>query len=192
MPVQLRHIAAAAVAAIAIAPTAFVASTAQAGESTVESSTTQDMARLRGSAHILWPPSPNDIVQFSVDAYARYNDPNGSPLPSESWGTAWLSHRFTGQNPGLLWYSISVDCLMTGGRTATVTGIVTDASDNAQSSIGTRFGFSVADLGRRHDRVGFSGGPRPGDPELRKCMAPAMFFTLKDGDYTVTDADHWQ
>ncbi|GAA2542059.1 hypothetical protein GCM10010435_07050 [Winogradskya consettensis] len=62
------------------------------------------------------------------------------------------------------------------------------ASPDGQSLIGTRLGFSVADNGR-HDTVGFTGVQ--GTAELPKCMAPAAFFEVRDGDYRVTDANHW-
>lgn len=148
-----------------------------------------DTAHLRGSARVHFPPSPDDEVVVTVDAHARFAP--GSPFPARSWGTARLSHLFTGEQPGLIWYEIAVDCLMTGGRTATVTGVITTAAPEGQAYVGTRVGLSVADLGRR-DQVGFTGVTQPGQPELTKCMAPGTFFTVRDGDFTVRDADHWQ
>jgi hypothetical protein len=150
-----------------------------------------DVAHLRGSARVLFPPSPDDEVIFTVDAHARFAPGPPSPDPAQSWGTARLSHLFTGEQPGFIWYEIAVDCLITGGRTATVTGVVTKAAPDGQALLGRRLGFSVADLGHR-DQVGMARATQPGEPELTRCMAPATFFTLKSGDFTVRDADHWQ
>lgn len=150
-----------------------------------------DTAHLRGSARVLFPPAPDDEVVFTVDAHSRFAADPPSPFPSRSWGTARLSHRFTGERPGFIWYEIAVDCLMTGGQTATVTGLITRAAPAAEAYVGTRVGFSVADLGRR-DQVGFTGVTQAGQPALTRCMAPATFFTLREGDFTVVDADHWQ
>jgi hypothetical protein len=144
-------------------------------------------ATLRGTARLAYPPAPDDKIIFSVDAHARYDEPANGPLPSSSWGTARLSHESA---EGAVWYSISVDCLVTGGNTATVTGIVVHTSPNAEQILGARVGFSVADLGR-HDRVGMTGAPVGDVPELRQCMAPATVFAVRDGDLAVVDADHW-
>ncbi|MEV6301482.1 hypothetical protein AB0M02_18875 [Actinoplanes sp. NPDC051861] len=151
-----------------------------------------EIASLRGSARVLFPPSPDDDVRFAVDAHARYRNPTGSPFPAagDSWGTARLTHVFTGERPGVIWYSIRVTCLMTGGNTATVTGEIVDAAPDGRSAIGSVVGFSVTDLGRR-DRVGFTGLPTGDQPVLRECMGPAGYFSLRDGDYTVVDAAHW-
>ncbi|MEU4623939.1 hypothetical protein AB0G04_28690 [Actinoplanes sp. NPDC023801] len=149
-----------------------------------------DVARLHGSALVFYPPSPADEVRFTVDAYARYG--GLGPWPVRSWGTAHLSHHSPAQNY-TVWYSMRVDCLMTGGDTATVTGEVLDASPNAAGWIGDRVGFSVTDRGRR-DRVGMTGllSPYPDDsPAPRKCTAPAAYSTVVGGGYTVTDTDHW-
>jgi hypothetical protein len=81
--------------------------------------------------------------------------------------------------------------MMTGGRTATVTGKITRAAPAGEAFLGRRIGFSVADLGRR-GQVGFTGVTPAGEPELTRCMAPGTFFTVQSGDFTVRDADHWQ
>jgi hypothetical protein len=140
---------------------------------------------------VLFPPSPEDEVVFTVDAHARFAPGPPSPHPAQSWGTARLSHLFTGEQPGFIWYELTVDCLMTGGRTATVTGRITEAAPAGQAYLGRRIGFSVADLGR-WDQVGFTGVTPVEEPELTRCMAPGTFFTVQSGDFTVRDADHWQ
>ncbi|GGN59159.1 hypothetical protein GCM10010112_13800 [Actinoplanes lobatus] len=148
------------------------------------------VSRLHGSALVLFPPSPDDVVRFTVDAYARHDDPG--PYPTASWGTAHLRHYFAGHDQEI-WYSIRVDCLMASGGQATVTGEVVDASPGGEKLLHTRIGFSVAERGRR-DLVGFTGGasPYPEDAkELRMCTAPPPFFTTRDGGYSVSGAMHW-
>jgi hypothetical protein len=150
----------------------------------------EQISRLRGTALVAYPPSAADEVRFTVDAYARHDEPG--PFPTASWGTAQLRHHFVAQNE-VVWYSIKVDCLMASGGQATVTGEVVDASENAQGLMHTRIGFSVADLGRR-DLVGFTGGNSPyldDSPELRMCTAPAPFFSVREGGYSVSGAMHW-
>ncbi|WP_051167628.1 hypothetical protein [Actinoplanes sp. N902-109] len=138
---------------------------------------------LHGSGRVVFPPTPADEVWFSVDAHAIYAAADGGPFPSRSWGTMRVSHRFTDPEPADVWYTLTVDCLMTGGHTATVTGIVNAAAPGAENLIGQRIGFSVADLGRR-DEVGFQVG-------AGECTAPATYFSVVEGGYQVRDGDHW-
>jgi hypothetical protein len=165
--------------------------TAAAAAEPTAASAKGDIAHLRGSARVHFPPAPDDEVMFSINAHARFAPGPPSPNPAQSWGTGRLSHLFTGEQPGFIWYEFAVDCLMTGGRTATVTGVITKAAPEGKAFLGRRIGFSVADLGRR-DQVGFTGVTPPGEPELTRCMAPGTFFTVQSGDFTVRDADHWQ
>ena len=147
-------------------------------------------SRLRGSALVAYPPSAADEVRFTVDAYARHDRPG--PFPTASWGTAYLRHYFAAQKQAV-WYSIKVDCLMASDGQATVTGKVVGASENGQKLMGTRIGFSVADLGGR-ELIGFTGGESPyldDSPELRMCTAPPPFFSVREGGYSVSGAMYW-
>jgi hypothetical protein len=145
-------------------------------------------ASLTGSGRLVWF-DPGDELQFTVDARATYSP--SRPFPVTSTGTARVVHRFNSvQPPVTVWAEVTVDCLTTGRDTATVTGIVTDAHPLLASWLGHRFGFSVSEGRRgRPDHVGFSGAPDAGEPELRRCMAPAALFPVRDGGYTIRDAD---
>ncbi|MEV4702231.1 hypothetical protein [Actinoplanes sp. NPDC049316] len=129
-----------------------------------------------------------DEIRFTVDAHAVPDD-GGGPFPDRSWGTARLSHRFGQEDPPhTIWYEVAVDCLATGGGTATVTGVVVRTAPDpaAQPQLGARLGFSIDDNGPGHrDRVGLAG---PTDNPAR-CMAPAAFFAVSEGGYKVRDAD---
>lgn len=97
-------------------------------------------------------------------------------------GDRSLSHRLGSVDS---WAEIAVDCVVTGGPVATITGVVVDASPDNQDLRETRIGFSVYDGHGNRDRVGFTGPPQPGDPPLWKCVAIAPTFTVLKGGYTV-------
>ncbi|WP_203173083.1 hypothetical protein [Micromonospora parastrephiae] len=148
-------------------------------------------------------PDPTHDVEFSVDATVTYPAGTANPMDGVARGTARISHHAPNAagGPVTIWAQIRVDCVVTGGRVATVTGEVVDADPMSQKNrwVGQRFGFSVADNGRGHfDRVGWSGPQlrdvpgRPDDPELRWCMAPAPFHTVRAGGYTVLGANFFE
>lgn len=143
---------------------------------------------VKGSGRIMYA-DPDDDVRFTVDATVTYPPGTTDPFAGKAQGTARVFHHFANApTPTTIWADISVDCVVTGGRSATVTGIVTATSPNNTDWIGQRVGFNVADNGvGRFDRIGWSGPRMTGDPELRRCTAPAPFFTLKAGGYTVKD-----
>lgn len=142
---------------------------------------------MKGSARVAYLASPDDEVRFVVDADATFADPH-SPFPTEVSGRVRVSHYVAaGQpEPFTVWAEVAVDCMMTGGPTATVTGIVVDASPETRDWLGLRLGFSIYD-GGSSDRIGFSGPTQRGEPLLQKCMAPAATFTVWQGGYTVRD-----
>ncbi|GAA2991421.1 hypothetical protein [Streptosporangium longisporum] len=143
---------------------------------------------VRGSGRIAYP-DPDDDVRFTVDATVTYRPGEVDPFAGDARGTARVFHHFANApTPTTVWADVSVDCVVTGGRSATVTGFVTAASANSADWIGRRVGFSVTDNGAgRFDRIGWSGPRLAGDPELRRCAAPAPFFRVRTGGYTVKD-----
>ncbi|MFJ3926680.1 hypothetical protein [Streptomyces sp. NPDC090022] len=107
-----------------------------------------------------------------------------------------MYHGIPGREPGTS--EAEVDCMVTGGRTATVTAVVTKST---VGDVGKRIGISVQD--GRHgepDRLGFSWGivnidpPHQDEhgevvqPTVGTCMAPAPFTTVVRGGFTVTPA----
>ena len=167
----------------AMAATALI--TATAATSAAAHDPAPRTTSVRGTALLANPV--DDEIRFSVDAHAVPDDAGG-PYPDRSWGTARLSHRFGQEDPPrTIWFEVAVDCLATGGGTATVTGVIvrTAPDPDAQAQLGARLGFSIDDNGPgRRDRVGLAG---PSDNPAR-CLAPAAFFAVTQGGYTVRDA----
>ncbi|WP_172384529.1 Repetin [Streptomyces sp. MNP-20] len=123
-------------------------------------------------------------VTFTFDAHLAKRH-NGDP--SKATGTFKFVHLDKPGGKGG-WAKGRIDCLVTGGKVATTTGVITDT--NIKEIKGGRVGFSVHDQGR-NDRVGYSwgatGGPT-GDKKLTKCNSAAPFEKLKKGtgDFHVT------
>ncbi|MFD4028585.1 hypothetical protein ACFWRV_34480 [Streptomyces sp. NPDC058576] len=159
-------------------------------------------ASVHGSARIHYVFSPDDDIRFTIDAEAApYSRPlPGLPqgLPTDARGTVTFRHvvAATGQ---IATAKARVDCLVTGGGTATLTAVVT-RSDVGPA--GERLGFSVSE-GRagEPDRLGFSWGVANVDPEktdeqgnvtapkVGTCMAPAPFAPATRGGFTVRHAE---
>ncbi|MFE2294703.1 hypothetical protein [Streptomyces sp. NPDC059452] len=155
-------------------------------------------ASVHGSARVHYVFSPQDDIRFTVDAVAApYSRPlPGLPggLPTDARGTVRFTHHVdsTGETVSA---EARVDCLVTGGRTATFTAVVT-RSDTGP--VGERLGFSVYE-GRagEPDRLGFSWGVanvdpdtpdekgNPTQPTVGTCMAPAPFAPAVHGGFTV-------
>lgn len=74
-----------------------------------------------------------------------------------------------------------MDCLLTGGDVAVVSGVITDS--DLPGAEGRRVGVTVHDLGR-HDRLGYSwaamGSPSEGG-ELPRCVSSSPFEKVKKG-----------
>ncbi|MFD4548308.1 Repetin [Streptomyces sp. NPDC058466] len=125
--------------------------------------------------------SAGDDITFSFDAHlaARDNDD-----PQKATGTFEWSHYAHGDGA---WAKATVDCLVTGGRVAVVSGVVTDS--DLPGAKGKRDGITVHDLGH-HDRLGYSWAST-GNPvetkDLPKCVSSAPFEKVKQGtgDFTV-------
>ncbi|MFF2021219.1 hypothetical protein ACFVW2_05345 [Streptomyces sp. NPDC058171] len=150
-------------------------------------------ALVEGAARIHYAYSPEDTIRFRVHAEAApFTRPLPVPrgergLPTDARGTVRISHRVA--STGFTAWSVAdVDCLVTGGRTATLTAVVRESNTEER---GTRFGISVQQ-GRdgEPDRLGFGWGvANVGAEGTGTCMAPAPFAPVVRGGYRVTHAD---
>ncbi|MFW6692648.1 Repetin [Streptomyces sp. MAR4 CNX-425] len=139
----------------------------------------RDAAALTGTAKLT--RSLGDDITFSFDARlaAEHND-----NPRKATGTFRFSHYLNGEGA---WAEAEVDCLVTGGKVAVVSGVITDT--DLPGAKGLRVGVTVHDKGHR-DRLGYSwagtGSPVE-DKDLAPCVSSAPFEKVKrgTGDYRV-------
>ncbi|NEB04109.1 hypothetical protein [Streptomyces sp. SID13726] len=160
---------------------AFTASAAASGGSSGSGTPDRprEAAALTGSAKL--SRTLGDDITFTFDAHlaAEHGDD-----PAMATGTFRFSHYLDGDGA---WAEGRIDCLVTGGKVAVATGVIT-ASD-LPGAKGKRVGFTVHDLGR-HDRLGYSWAS-VGNPvetkDLPKCVSSAPFERVKNGtgDYHV-------
>lgn len=139
----------------------------------------REAAALTGRAKLY--RSAGDDITFSFDAHLAAKD-NDDPL--KATGTFEWSHYAGGDGA---WAKAEVDCLVTGGKVAVVSGVVTDS--DLPGAKGKRVGITVHDTGRQ-DRLGYSWAST-GNPvetkDLPKCVGSAPFEKVKKGtgDFTV-------
>ncbi|WBB57982.1 Repetin [Streptomyces sp. WMMC500] len=130
-------------------------------------------ASLTGTAKLT--RSLGDDITFSFDARlaAKHNDD-----PQKATGTFRFSHYLGGEGN---WAEADVDCLVTGGKVAVVSGVITDT--DLPGAKGLRVGVTVHDQGHR-DRLGYSwaatGSPVE-DKDLVPCVSSAPFEKVKRG-----------
>ncbi|MFJ9731815.1 Repetin [Streptomyces sp. NPDC101169] len=131
-----------------------------------------EAAALTGTAKLY--RSAGDDITFSFDAHLAAGDTKN---PGAATGTFRFSHYLHGKGA---WARAKVDCLVTGGEVAVVSGVITDS--DLPGAEGRRVGVTVQDLGR-HDRLGYSWaatkdlGPR----NLPKCVSSAPFEKVRQG-----------
>ncbi|MEU3891794.1 Repetin [Streptomyces sp. NPDC029041] len=143
----------------------------------------REAASLTGTAKLY--RSKGDDITFSFDAHLAAKD---TADPSQAGGTFEFSHYLHGKGA---WAKAKVDCLVTGGTVAVVSGVITES--DLPGSEGKRVGVTVHDRGR-DDRLGYSWvmSGRPGEGnEPPPCVASAPFEKVKKGtgDFTVVP---WQ
>ncbi|MGW6731504.1 hypothetical protein [Streptomyces sp. NPDC055013] len=93
------------------------------------------------------------------------------------------------------WGDFEVDCLTSGGPTATATGRIVRTGGNVgawddylKRHVRMGISFYVGDgSGSGPSRIGLSGGTADGAPLLSKCMAPAADSKVIKGGYDLTD-----
>jgi hypothetical protein len=142
----------------------------------------REAAALTGTAKLY--RSAGDDIMFSFDAHLAAAD---KADPMKATGTFEWSHYRNGEGA---WAKAKVDCLVTGGKVAVVSGVVTDTDLPGEK--GKRVGITVHDLGR-HDRLGYSWATTEdlGPKNLPKCVSSAPFEKVRKGtgDFTVVP---WQ
>ncbi|MGW6737952.1 Repetin [Streptomyces sp. NPDC055013] len=139
----------------------------------------REAAALTGTAKLY--RSAGDDITFTFDAHLAAKD---NADPTKATGTFEFSHYLNGEGAKA---KAKVDCLLTGGKVAVVSGVIT--SSDLPGAEGKRVGVTVHDVGR-HDRLGYSWAST-GNPvetkELPKCVSSAPFEKVKKGtgDFTV-------
>ncbi|MGW9072583.1 hypothetical protein ACWGQT_24450 [Streptomyces yangpuensis] len=152
-----------------------------------------------GTVHYPYAPASHDI-RFTVDAESvpwskpRKAENMEQGLPTDARGRVTIYHAIPDQGFTAV-AEAEVDCMVTGGRTATVTAVVTSSNVGGE---GKRIGLSVQDGERgAPDRVGFSWGivnvdVKPdgsvAEAAVGTCMAPAPFTEVTKGGFKVTPA----
>ncbi|MFJ6938123.1 Repetin [Streptomyces sp. NPDC101132] len=134
----------------------------------------REAAALTGTAK-LYRPAGDDIT-FTFDAHlAKEHNMD----PRAATGTFRFSHYTDTWGAAA---EVKVDCLITGGKVAVVTGVVTKADGVAAGAVGKRVGVTVHDLGG-HDRLGYSWAATgvPGEGEPLPCTSAAPFEKVKAG-----------
>lgn len=146
---------------------------------TASSGAPREAAALTGSAKLA--RTLGDDITFTFDAHLAAEHRMD---PAKATGTFRFSHYLDGEGA---WARGRIDCLVTGGKVAVATGVIT-ASD-LPGAKGKRVGFTVHDMGR-HDRLGYSWAS-VGNPvetkNLPKCVSSAPFERVRSGtgDYRV-------
>ncbi|WP_405800782.1 Repetin [Streptomyces sp. NBC_01506] len=144
-----------------------------AGTGASDRSTTREAAALTGTAKLY--RSLGDDITFTFDAHLAAKDTDD---PTKATGTFRFSHYLDDFGASA---EVKVDCLLTGGKVAVVSGIVTKS--DLPGAEGERVGVTVHDLGRG-DRLGYSwastGSPADQGP-MPKCVSSAPFEKVKAG-----------
>ncbi|QKZ22952.1 Repetin [Streptomyces chartreusis] len=155
------------------------ATAASAATASEEAPRQREAAALTGTAKLY--RSAGDDITFSFDAHLAAKD---DADPTKATGTFEFSHYLDGEGARA---KAKVDCLVTGGKVAVVSGVITDS--DLPGAEGKRVGITVHDVGRR-DRLGYSWAST-GSPvetkELPKCVGSAPFEKVRKGtgDFTV-------
>ncbi|KJK57464.1 hypothetical protein [Saccharothrix sp. ST-888] len=160
------------------------------------------LASVTGTARIFFAYSPDDDIHFTIDAHSAPwtrpvpDSPFGG-MPTDANGTIKISHHVKALGITVTAEG-AVDCLVTGGPTASLTAVITRADPQVAGWVGKRVGLSVLDgHGDGPDRLGFSwavvndqhGSSDPAKGDVGTCMAPAPFTTVREGGFHVHSAD---
>ncbi len=187
--------------ALALAGSAALVATLVAAAPAPAAPAAPKAASVHGGGTVLFPYAPKDHdIRFTVDAdaapWSRPFPAKGleQGLPTDARGRVTVYHHMPEENfTGVA--EAEVDCMVTGGKTATITAVVKTSNVGWE---GKRIGISVQDGERGGpDRVGFSWGivnvdVKPdgsvAEPVVGTCMAPAPFTEVTKGGFKVTPA----
>ncbi|MEU4267667.1 Repetin [Streptomyces sp. NPDC026092] len=134
----------------------------------------REAAALTGTAKLFRPAPATDDITFTFDAHLAQKDRKD---PQAATGTFRFSH-YT-EDEGFGGYAVAkVDCLVTGGKVAVVTGVVHDT--DVEGLRNKRVGVTVHDLGKQ-DRLGYSWVGRENALEVPPCLSSAPFEQVKAG-----------
>lgn len=139
----------------------------------------REAAALTGKADL---DRPGHEITFSFDAHLAPD-----LMPDKAKGTFTIRHRFPGTEEAK-WANVTVDCLVTGGKVAIVSGTV--AKSNIKGQRGKRVGITVDDR-PEGDRLGYSwllDGTITEQPRgMRKCLGSVPFEKVdaRTGDFQV-------
>ncbi|MER6945294.1 hypothetical protein ABT294_14825 [Nonomuraea sp. NPDC000554] len=180
-----------ALAVLALAATTTTATTGAAVAAAAAPATTT--ASIKGSARMYFPAPGNDI-RVTVDAHAEFTA-DSPAFPTRAWGTFRVYHGVDepGKPHQANWGEVEVDCLTTGGPTATVTGTLVRATpggpweDLVKRRVRMGVSFYVAPKGAGPSRIGLAGATPAGEPLLTRCMAPAPDAPVIRGGYVLKD-----
>ncbi len=150
--------------ALALAGSAALLGTLMAAAPAPAAPAAPKTASVHGGGTVRYPYAPaSDDIRFTVDAESV---PWSRPLkgqnleqglPTDARGRVTVYHAMPDRDFTAV-AEAEVDCMVTGGRTATVTAVVTSSNIGL---VGQRIGLSVQDGERgAPDRVGFSWGHR--------------------------------
>jgi hypothetical protein len=138
----------------------------------------REAAALTGKARL---DRPEHVITFGFDAHLA-----AGASPDKANGTFSVRHQWP--DGKVQWADVKVDCLVTGGKVAIVTGTV--AKSNIAGQYGKRVGITVDDR-PEGDRLGYSwllDGHLTKQPRgLRKCLGsvPIEKVDAKTGDFEV-------
>ncbi len=163
----------AAIGAALLITAAAAGSAVASGDSGTGGERPREAAALTGSAKLY--RSLGDDITFTFDAHLAAKDTDN---PLKATGTFSWSHYLNGEGA---WAKAKVDCLVTGGKVAVVSGVITDT--DLKGAKGKRVGITVHDAGGK-DRLGYSWAAT-GSPletkDLPKCVGSAPFEKVKGG-----------
>ncbi|QEU95722.1 hypothetical protein [Streptomyces kanamyceticus] len=154
------------------------AAAAATGAATGEHAKPREAAALTGSAK-MYRKTTEDVT-FTFNAHLAAENNND---PSKATGTFHFVHLDKPGGKGG-WAKGRIDCLMTGGKVATATGVIDET--NLPGIKDKRVGFTVDDKGKgRQDRVGYSwaayGGTQGQPDTLAKCASSAPYEKVRKG-----------